>query len=84
MTKSINQRIDARQLDNVSIDLVSSEIVRALTEIGEDAPDAKFRFHLRIGRRRHIKSGGYVRVIISDDEDVEEPDTPDGRARSND
>ncbi|MFA3919918.1 hypothetical protein [Ruegeria hyattellae] len=55
MTKSINQRIDARQLDNVSIDLVSSEIVRALTETGEDAPDAKFRFHLRIGRRRHKK-----------------------------
>lgn len=78
---SIDKRIDVKKLDKGSIDRISSEIVRALTQVGEADPDAQAKFHVKIG---HIKGGfsrsGHMKIIIGGDPDEPEtPDTPGGR-----
>ncbi len=78
---SIDKRIDIEKFDKETIDRVSTELVRALTEVGEANPDAKGKFHLKIG---HIKIGfsksGHGKIIIGggpdDEPETETPDEP--------
>ena len=72
---SIDKRIDIKKFDKQTIDRVSSEIVRALTEVGEQDPEAEGKFHLKIG---HIQVGfsrsGHAEIIIG----KPKPDEPEG------
>lgn len=72
---SIDKRIDVTKLDKGNIDRISSEIVRALTQVGEADPTAAAKLHIKIG---HIKGGfsreGHFKVIIGGEPD--EPETP--------
>lgn len=76
---SIDKRIDIKKFDKATIERVSSEIVRALTEVGEADPEAKGKFHLKIG---HIRIGfsrsGHGKIIIGGGpDDPEEPEPSD-------
>jgi hypothetical protein len=77
MAEAIDRRIDIEKFDRQTIDRVSSEIVRALSEVAEDAPDAQGKFHVKIG---HIRLGfsrsGHAEIIIGNPE-PDEPDEPD-------
>jgi hypothetical protein len=78
MAGPIDRRIDIERFDRQTIDRVSSEIVRALTEVAEEDPDVQGAFHIKIG---HIRVGfsrsGHVEIIVGNPE-PDEPDQPDG------
>ncbi|MFA3919917.1 hypothetical protein [Ruegeria hyattellae] len=79
---SIDKRIDIKKFDKATIKEISTDIVRALTEVAEADPDAEGKFHLKIG---HIKVGfsrsGHGKIIIGGggDDEPETPETPDER-----
>jgi hypothetical protein len=66
---AIDKRIEVRKLDRDGIERISSEIVRALTEIATDGPNTTARLHLRFGP--HLKAPPFTKwggggIIIGD------------------
>jgi hypothetical protein len=77
---TIDKRIDIRKFDQQTIDRISSEIVRALTEVAREGPDTEGKFHIKIP---HVRIGfsrsGHAEIIIGNPEpdEPEDPGTPE-------
>lgn len=68
-----NKRIDIAKLDKRAIEKVSSDIVRALSEVAADNPEAKGKFYLKV-RLPPVTFSRHIEVIVGNPEPEAPPE----------